>query len=93
MRDKYIQEKKEKLRKIENNEVSKSSDPAIRYAYVTFRSKEAKELVNKSYKRYGPCTRCCVLSCCKCCSNCDKQRAELKKKHIFMKYPQISEAC
>jgi len=65
IRDNYVKEKKRKLEEIEKGEVSKSTDPAVRYAYVTFRSEEAVQLVKRSYKRYGKCTRCCVMCCCK----------------------------
>lgn len=91
VRDLYVEEKKRRLAAIESGAVSKSSDSSVRYAYITFRSKEAVELVKRSYSRYGKCTRCCVMCCCK--SQCKKQRAELEKKHIFKNYPVITESC
>ena len=61
------------------------------YAYITFRSMDALDLVKKSYSRYGACQRFCILKCCTCC--CNKSREEIKKKHIFKKLPEITNAC
>jgi hypothetical protein len=62
----------------------------LKFAYITFRSMDAVELVQNAYdvdccKRR--CTICCGPYCCK-----DKYEA-MAKKHIFKKWPDIQVAC
>lgn len=92
IRDIYIQYQKDKELEMENEEVKGGGDPEVRYAYVTFRSKDAIKMVKSSYKRYGACTRFWVMNCC-CKGCCKKEREELKKKYIFKRFPEITDAC
>lgn len=74
----------------EEREKELEEDPEVRYAYITFRSMDAVDLVKSSYKRYGACQRCCILNCHPMC--CKKTRADIKKLYICKQYPHISNA-
>lgn len=74
----------------EEREKELETDPEVRYAYVTFRSMDAVDLVKSSYRRYGACQRFCIMRCHPAC--CKDARADLKKKYICKQYPKISNA-
>lgn len=83
VRDLYLEDIKQE-KKTDFNEEERvaelQTDPDVRYAYITFRSMDAVDLVKSSYKRYGPCQRFCIMRCHESC--CRESRAELKKKYI-----------
>lgn len=54
---------------------------------------DACQLVKDSYKRYGPCQRFWIMhgQCPDFC--CKTAKADLSKKYIFKRYPEIGNAC
>jgi hypothetical protein len=70
IREEYLEEVKKEKEVQDEEEELKNEEPHLRYAYVTFRSMDAVNIVKRSYRRRGPCLRYCIRKFCdKCCIN------------------------
>ena len=77
--------------KLNPDEKPANDEADVKYAYVTFKSSKSLEYVLKAYDRHTTCRRRCVMSF-GCCASA-KEKEAIRKKHLFKKWPKVTEAC